>query len=370
MSNPYEESLLKCFTKVDHMLPRMDGFPHITKNGDWLKNQNGHWTGGFWTGILWLESIYCQSAEMEQEAKKWALKLQCRQNDATTHDLGFLFGPSCVLGHRITGDCRLLPLIHAGSKNLQKQYVPQVGLVQAWAEAGYEGISIVDTIMNLPITWISGKLRHDSEAQQFCLHVAEQIRRYAVREDGSTYHVVRWDENYHISGDTHQGYSSTSCWSRGQAWALYGFANMYRYTHAPIFLETAEKTACYFWEHLNADYLPAWDFVFQNENVPIDAAAASIAASGMELLAYLFHQKGALDKAELWEMRSEKILDAEIEHCLYRSLDKYGLIENVTVDLPNHSGIGESSMYGDYYFVEALFRKVFRNNEARLLDLY
>jgi hypothetical protein len=44
---------------------------------------------------------------------------------------------------------------------------------------------------------------------------------------GSTWHVVDYDETTGrvIRKRTAQGYSDSSTWARGQAWALYGFAN-------------------------------------------------------------------------------------------------------------------------------------------------
>ena len=319
---------------------------------------------------MWIKAILNNDPLARETAKAWALKLRYRMTDDMTHDLGFIFGPSCVFGYRLTADPDFLPMIHAGSDNLRRQYVPQSGLIRAWGESGYEGISIVDTIMNLPIIWISCEMRGDKEGQEFALTVARRIRQYAVRSDYSTYHVVKWDRSFHISGGTHQGYSDTSCWSRGQAWALYGFANMYRYTGRQEFLDTALNTAEYFWNHLNDDHLPAWDFIFRNRNVPIDASAASVAASGMQLIASILQKEGERCAADMWEERVDVILDALTDQCLYRQLDRYGIIEKVTIDLPRNSGIGESSMYGDYYFAEALYRKCFRNLAEMLNLLY
>lgn len=365
------QAFQKGLQKVEHMKAELTGFPHITKEGKWLTNENGHWTGGFWTGLLWLNSLEKNDSRLRAEAKEWAMRLRCRMDDCTTHDQGFIFGPSCVLGYRITGDEEFLPLIHAGAENMIRQYVPEAGFVQAWAEGGYEGISIVDTIMNLPILWLSGELADDPTKKELCLHVAHNIRKYAVRNDFSTYHVVRWDSGFRIYGDTHQGYGAESCWSRGQAWALYGFANMYRYTGITEFLDTAACIGEYYWEHLNQNLLPAWDFTFRNDShMPIDASASSIAAAGMALLSELMAFKGDTGGMELWGQRADEILSAETQNCLYSSLDAFGIIEHAVVDYPHGSGIDESAQYGDYYYMEALYRRIHKGERKPILLLY
>ena len=371
MEQEYKSALSRCFQKVDRMSDRLDGFPHITRKGNWLTNQNGHWTGGFWIGLLWLERLERNDACMDAMIKEWAMKLRCRMNDTGTHDQGFIFGPSCALGHRITGDSSYLPLIHAGADNLIQQYIPETGLIRAWGEAGYEGVSIVDTIMNLPILWISGELLDSPYRKELCLSVADRIRELAVRDDASTYHVVRWDTDYTIFGDTHQGFSADSCWSRGQAWALYGFSNMYRYSGRKDYLDTAVRVADYFWKHLNEDLMPAWDFTFRNDpSQPIDAAAASIACSGMALLSEMLMLRGDEAASELWGERSDRLLQAETDICLYDNLDKYGLIRHTTVDYPRKSGVDESTMYGDYYYAEALYRRIHRGDREAASLLY
>ena len=370
MDTYFNAAYQKGLEKVEYMLGYLDGFPHITRNAKWLTNNNGHWTGGFWTGLLWLDSIH-HNGGLNDIARQWAMKLRCRMDDCTTHDQGFIFGPSCVFGYRLTGDADFLPLIHAGGTNLIKQYVPETGLIQAWAENGYSGISIVDTIMNLPVLWLSGDLMDDPARKELSIHVAGNIQKYAVRQDHSTFHVVKWDEEFNISGDTHQGYSAETCWSRGQAWVLYGFANMYRYTGISSFLDTAIKLAEYYWDHLNADLLPAWDFCFQNDlTQPVDAAADSIAASGMALISQLLAKRRDEKNSQLWGTRADKIIQAEIQLCLYDDLDAYGIIKHATVDYPRKSGVDQSAMYGDYYFMEALYRRLNKGNDAATSMLY
>ena len=65
-------------------------------------------------------------------------------------------------------------------------------------------------------------------AMRHCL----TTRRVLVRGDGSTAHegMFDLDTGEFLRQTTHQGYRGDSCWSRGLAWALYGFTSCYEYT--------------------------------------------------------------------------------------------------------------------------------------------
>ena len=83
-----------------------------------------------------------------------------------------------------------------------------------------------------------------------------------------------------------QGLANNSTWARGQAWAIYGFAQMYSFTGDNSYLDTSVRTADYFIEHLPKDGLPFWDFdaPYMPDVTPRDSSAATIAASGLLLL--------------------------------------------------------------------------------------
>lgn len=366
----------KGLEKVARMEKKFAGdFPHITEKGRWLTNTNGHWTGGFWTALLWLRALHQPDDEvLKTLALRQAKKLETRMSDAKTHDMGFIFGPSCILGNHIVADDQLVRMSLAGAHNLESLYRDQVGLCLAWDEPGYEGIAIVDTIMNLPIMIWAAQQEGNASLRDKAIAVANRISEVHLREDASTYHVVRWDTNtFEITAQTtHQGFSADTCWSRGQAWALYGFANMFRYAAIPAYIETSQRLATYFWENLDsASYLPRWDFSFRNnEGEPIDAAAASIAASGMVLLSLMLEQNNQPAESLIWKDRSRTIIESLVKHCFYPASDGYGLIKGVTVDRPRNSGVNESSMYGDYYFMEALYRHLNYHNKKSLEILY
>lgn len=367
--------LEKSLNKVGHMQKELKDFPHITQQGKWLTHPYGHWTGGFWTGLLWIKSLYGSSPEEDrQEALLWAKKLKARENDNTTHDMGFLFGPSCVMGYKMTGDEQLAKLALAGARNMTDLYEERSGLILAWDEPGYEGNAIVDTIMNVPLLVWAAEQTGKSELNELAASIADTIMKQHIRPDGSIYHLVKWDLNTFeiVERTTHQGFSPETCWSRGQSWALHGFAQMYRYTGKEHYLDASARLASYFWDRLDDWWvLPRWDFVFQNrEEEPFDAAAGSIAASGMLLLSEQLERAGRVDESKLWYDRGTLLVKSLILHCLYRNLDQYGIIEKATVDKPRGSGVGESTMYGDYYFVEAVYRLLNRNDRHKLDLLY
>lgn len=75
-----------------------------------------------------------------------------------------------------------------------------------------------------------------------CIAVVDRVR-HCDRGPGSSFHVVEYNAT---TGDviarfTAQGYSNSSTWSRGQAWGIYGFSNMYMHTQHPDYLTTARR---------------------------------------------------------------------------------------------------------------------------------
>jgi hypothetical protein len=129
---------------------------------------------------------------------------------------------------------------------------------------------------------------------------ANTTRRHHVAEDFSTTHVVNFDPT---TGEvlrklTNQGYSHGSCWSRGQAWAIAGFAETAAWTGDDSFLQTATNCAEYFLKRLPANSMVApWDFDApeideQGQPRPTDTSAGLIAAYGMLLIYDLLRRRG------------------------------------------------------------------------------
>ena len=91
---------------------------------------------------------------------------------------------------------------------------------------------IIDNMMNLELMFEATRLSGDSSFYKIAVSHADRTMEEHFRPDGSCYHVI----DYSIKDgkvrhrQTAQGYADESIWSRGQAWAIYGYAVCYRET--------------------------------------------------------------------------------------------------------------------------------------------
>jgi unsaturated chondroitin disaccharide hydrolase len=182
--------------------------------------------------------------------------------------------------------------------------------------------------------------------------------QYFIREDGSTYHEVDFDpQGGEVMKKTIlQGYNAESCWSRGQAWGICGFAIAYKYTKREEFLRTAEKLADYYIANSPPDYVPYWDFNDPKiPNTVKDSSAATITACGL---------------LELFELSEENkfgdialnILNSLCNNYLSED-DKEEILKHGCFHKPEGNGIDESLIWGDYYFMEALTKLIYSRKE-------
>lgn len=167
----------------------------------------------------------------------------------------------------------------------------------------------------------------------------------------STWHVVEYNAT---SGDViekrrQQGYSDTSTWARGQAWGIYGFANMYRLTGDVNYLATSRRLATYFLRNLPADGIVPWDFnaPLTPAPRPADSSAATVAATALLLLARSEPTPAA---AKPWSDAAIQILN-NITTLAWRP-SWQSLLANGTVNMPANNSL-TGIVYGDYYYIKA-----------------
>lgn len=349
--------------RIDRLLLRFgDCFPSAsTVNGVYQPVEKVDWTEGFWTGELWMayeltkEERYRHAAERFLPAFRQRLEQRIKTN---THDLGFLYSLSCVAAWKLTGNREARETALMAAELLYGRYHEKAGIVQAWGDLNdpeKQGRMIIDCNLNLPLLFWAAKEEGRKDYYQAAVKHLQNAMKYLVRQDGSTFHTYFMDVHtgLPLRGTTHQGYSDESCWSRGQAWAIYGFALNYRSWNCLDLIELSKKTANYYLNRLPKDYIPYWDLIFKPEDNQVrDSSSASIAACGLlELL------------RELPLMHEErKRYEHGVCHMMMNLRDHYltgnedGILMHGVYNYGRNMGIDEQNLWGDYFYIEALRR--------------
>ncbi|MEQ0562417.1 glucuronyl hydrolase [Amycolatopsis sp. NEAU-NG30] len=355
--------------KLRAVAPGVTGFPVGTKFEKWTYSQNGDWVGGFWPGQLWLAWLYSGEEQFKTLALASAEKLAPRRTDTGTHDLGFLFYPSWVTAWRLTGDPKWRDGAIQAASSLIKRYNPAGRFIRAWGaldDPKNAGRVIMDTIMNLDLLAFASRETADPRYLDIAVAHAKTAQRNFLRPDGSTPHVFDFDPvtGAPLGPNTVQGYSPASCWSRGQAWGIYGFTTIHRRTGDPEFLATARRLADFALDRLTPDHVPVWDYLAPQAPDDVkDASAGVITACGLLDLAELTHHRRYRDSAL-------RILTAVSRTCLTaKSARAEASVARCTRNRPAEDGVEVSLPYADYYLLEGILRVLDRSKVDQAIDL-
>ena len=353
----YQEMLDYALERTRANLAQLSSFPELTRDGRWVCVDDGGWVGGHWVGLLWLSYLHTGDHTFEAAARGWAQRLAPRQNDTTTHDLGFLFELSHILGALLTGDATLKQPALTAAKTMTLRFNEKGKFFQAWgpldAPAERRGRAIIDTMMNLDLLYWATRETGDPVYARMATDHARTARARQIRPDWSTAHVMDFnpDTGEFIRQETHQGLSATSCWSRGHSWAVYGYSETYHNTGDATFLAIARNLADYALRRLPPDRVPYWDY--DSPLIPNDvrdSSAAAILASGLLKLA-AYETDAA--QAKRWRDEAEAILQSLWQNYSSRGTTDPAILIHATRSKPAGSA-DHALIYGDYYFVEAL----------------
>ena len=344
-------------------LSEADSFPRniYPKQTNWNKVGVFDWTSGFWPGVLWLTYEASGDTVILANARKFTVPLRkVLSVPVDNHDLGFMLNLSFGNGYRLTKDSAYHVLLIKAADSLATLYNPKVGTILSWpsmrAKMNWPHNTIIDNMINIELLFWASKNGGEARLYDIALKHAETCLHTLIRPDYTTYHVAVFDtvDGHFIKGVTHQGYSDSSMWSRGQAWGIYGYTMCFRETGKLAFLETAQKLADVFIARLPKDGIPYWDFDDPSiPHAPKDASAAAIAASGMLELSGLAKDMTAKTKYK----NAAVALLAKLSTPEYLSGEKnQAFLLHSTGHKPNGTEIDASIIYSDYYYLEALLR--------------
>jgi unsaturated chondroitin disaccharide hydrolase len=357
--------IANALVRLDRTMPQFrDHFPAPSStDGTYAPIDNVEWTNGFWTGMLWLGWEFtggdAYRLAAEDNVVSFLDRVERRVN-TDHHDLGFLYTLSACAAHRLTGSTTGRTAALEAARLLLTRFDAIAGVIQAWADMrdpGQRGRMIIDCNLNLPLLfWASRETGDRSFANAATRHL-EQAARYLVRPDASTYHTFYIDTVTGLPrfGSTHQGHSDQSCWARGQAWGIYGFALGGLHTGESAYVELAARLADYFLNRLPSDGICCWDLIFADDNgTPRDSSAAAIAACGLlELAKALPAADKRRDLYSSWAWRIVQELGTSYMAPVEGS---NALLLHAVYHMPNGAGVDEACIWGDYFYLEALMR--------------
>ncbi len=358
-----DSAIRDVLSSIDALLPRFSHtFPAAnTLEGRYTEVAKVDWTEGFWTGLLWLawevtgEDKYRRAAEGFLDNFEERLDKQIKVD---THDLGFLYLLSCVNAWRLTGNTRARSLALRAADLLYCRFNATAGVIQAWGDLrdpARQGRMIIDCNLNVPLLFWAANETGNADYRQAATRHLEQAARYLVRNDGSTFHTFYLDihTGKALRGDTHQGFSDSSCWARGQAWGIYGFALGYHHTGNAALPELSRKLTHYFLNRLPEDYVCYWDLIFtQEDHAYRDTSAAAISVCG---IAELLKQLPLTDPLRPAYLNAISLMMRNLQ-ANYFAHNEDGLLREGVYNFGRDMGINVPNLWGDYFWFEALVR--------------
>ena len=355
--------------KIDEKLCRVavksrDKIPYTSVAGvhnDLSQKDITWWTNGFWGGMMWLmyEATGNEDYRLTAQRSEQLLDKAFLEFENLHHDVGFMWHLVSGAGYRLTGDpaSRLRNLYAAST--LASRYNVLGDYIQAWNGEAQFGYSIIDCLMNLPLLyWASDELEVPRFRDVAMKHMDMALRDH-IRSDGSVNHIVDHERDrvgvkQILAG---QGYSETSCWSRGLAWAVYGSVLSYIHAGKEEYLAAARLTADYFIAQCKkTDYLPVIDFCAPAEPVYYDSTAGLCAACGiLEIAKYVPEED-----AQRYTREAICILKACCSHFCNFGDEEDALVLMGSERYPHNDygfrGLHIPIIYGDFFLVEGILK--------------
>lgn len=332
--------------------------PHYAKAGhytqDMVEEDITWWTNGFLGGILWQLADYSGKNFYVRRAEKLEEQLDGARLvfNGLHHDVGFMWLHTAVAHYR------RLPNPHSKSRALHAatllagRFNLKGGYLRSWNGDNQTWV-IIDSLMNLPLLYWATQTTGDERFELMARTHADKVLENHLRADGSVNHIVIFDEAGELKETpAGQGYEPGSAWTRGQAWAIYGFALSYVHSKDQRYLDAAKQVAHYFIANLDEGMIPPVDFRAPEEPLKYDTSAGLCAACGLLEIS----EHVATHEKTLYQNAAIKMIRAISKKAADWDLDTDGIIGYGTGAYHDEQSLHVSLIYSDYYYLEALLR--------------
>lgn len=326
------------------------------------------WRSGFFPGSVWYLYELTGDTTLLPLAQKYTEAIKEAQNLTWHHDIGFIINCSFGNGLRLIDKPGYKEVMIQAAKSLCTRFREKPGVIQSWdvkgnswqSERGWECPVIIDNMMNLELLFEATKLSGDSTYYNVAVKHADRTLQEQFRPDGSCYHVIDYsiEDGTVRHRQTAQGYSDESVWSRGQAWAIYGYTVCYRETKNRTYLDQAVKTFNFMkgLKNMPEDLVPYWDMDAPGiPNAPRDVSSASVIASALYEMS-----TSDLPEATSYRTYADSIMQSLGTEAYTAKLGENGrfILMHSVGSIPHNSEIDVPLNYADYYYLEALKRKI------------
>lgn len=303
------------------------------------------WASGYFIGSVWQLSQWSEDAALQETADVLTYRYR-EPKGISMYDLAAVVNVAHYNGYKITQNGRYDEAVGMVAKMISNSMTMNTYSTMALQQDDMESYHRV-SIDRMPTVECFDEV---GWGQNNKVHGTSLIN-YLCREDGSVREgvVLEKTDGSQVKYFSVYGQNEESAWARGQAWALYGYAMLYRLTQEVDFLNQSKKIADYIIKNLPEDGVPNWDFAAETQQK--DSSAAAIMASAFIDLYGLTEDEAYLQVAErqLTTLSSDEYL-AQVDECggflLKHGVDNY----------PQSKMVDASLVYGDYYFIEAMIR--------------
>ncbi|MEO6827870.1 MAG: glycoside hydrolase family 88 protein [Microbacteriaceae bacterium] len=331
-----------------------DRFPLYTQGGAWAIDGEAwtHWCDGFLGGELWMLSEHAPDGPwFRQRAEHYFRLIEDRKTDADVHDLGFLFWSTYRRWYEESGDARHRDVLVQAGKTSASRFLERGRYLPSFRDPAS---LFIDIMMNVHLVLYAASVTGDQSLARVGYEHSLTTRRYLMRGDGSASHEGMFDlaTGAFLRQSTQQGYRDDGSWARGQAWALYGFGTVYRFTGDNRFLRTAIDAADFYLNQTGDRLIPPNDWAQPDPPRKYESSAAAAAAGGFWQLAGLVQNDRLAREYADYAIRILLRL-SESDFLAEPGDDWEGILRHGSYHEALNLGVDESVMFGDYWLLDA-----------------
>lgn len=316
----------------------------------WARN---HWLG-FFVGRLWLLSRIFPEKKYYDIAVKLCSKILKPMCDGPVNDENAAFDIFYALsiGYNITGKDEYRDVALRALDHLVSTYRHDANLFVCNTESNEV---VIDTAGPL-IGYLWAGQFDPWKRELLKTHMDRILDLGLLPDTGEAFQGVELssDSREIVRYFARQGYRPDSHWTRAQAWAIHNYLNGFEATHDRDHLAASLRAADWFWSKLPVGLVNYYDYDDpRGAEIPLDTCSSIMAANS-------FIRYGRIPDVENrseWHDRGCEILDRVFkDHVTLGGVVLHGSWGNA-----RERGLGsfpqqDIMCYGNYFFVEALYR--------------